>query len=371
MILPKLIPISTKFFSEGMYVASGIYYLYHNAYVMLCRNVKLTREHIEKIHKIAQTWNGIYIEEAHYEEIWNESIYWHSMAPDEPETEYQKAQKEYNKILSETVCLLGEAANVSREVSKYTQQITDMVAKQIGNTDSSIILDLIHLVHEKDNYLYTHSANVSVLNGMVGNWLKLPPRKMEQLIKTGLLHDVGKLRVPYDILNKPGRLTEEEFEQIKLHPIHSYEMLKESGEIDGDILMGVGQHHEKMNGRGYPDGLEGDEISLFAKITAVNDVYDAMVSKRCYKEPNTPFDVLGEFEQNRFSDLDTEIVDLFLNNISKLLVGSHIMLSTNEIGEVVFMRPNDFSNPIVRVGERIIQTGCSCKCVTMQNAAAK
>lgn len=151
-----------------------------------------------------------------------------------------------------------------------------------------------------DENLQRHSLNVAFTNGVIGQWLKLPEPVIKKLVCAGLVHDIGKTKIPEEILNAPRRLTEEEFEIIKAHPVYSYELLWDN--VDEDIRLAARHHHERLDGKGYPDQIAGDEISLLARITAISDVYDAMISQRSYKESMIPFDVLEKFKRANFRD---------------------------------------------------------------------
>lgn len=360
----KLVLMDTGMFCEGMHVKSCIYYLYNGAYVLFCRDVTFTKDLIDRLRNAAKTTNGVFVEEEHYEEVWNESLRQYALDSSTYAQEYKKVKDEYNHVLSKTVDFLNNTRSNNNVPLEYAATVSDSISDEINSLDQALMLRCINMIHKADNYLYTHCVNVATLNGMVGKWMNLPEEEVKRLIKIGLVHDLGKLKIPPEILHKPGRLTTEEFEQIKQHSILSYNMLLQSGENDPQILQGVRQHHEKPNGTGYPDAISNQDICLAARITSVCDVYDAMVSKRCYKDASTPFEILAQFKENRFSHLDLEVVDIFLENITYLFIGMRIKLSNGEEGEVVFVRPTDYANPVVKVGNHIFTTSDTCKCTT-------
>lgn len=166
------------------------------------------------------------------------------------------------------------------------------VAKKIVEQISSngmLSLDLTDL-RSFDGYTYAHSVNVAVIACIIGFGMNLNGDDLEQLVMAGLLHDLGKLVIPREILNKPSRLTPEEYEVMKSHASLSYEIIKERWDISAQVKASVLYHHENEDGSGYPAGKEGDELSIFTKILHVADVYDALVSKRPYKEPYSPYE---------------------------------------------------------------------------------
>lgn len=355
----NLVLMDAGMFCEGMAVKAKIYYLYNDNYVLLCKDVVFTRDLIDKLYRIAADHGGVYIEESSYEEVWNESLRRYSMTSTSYEEAYRQVRHDYNKVLSKTALLIGEVASTSIIPIKLTEEIQNTIAEDLKNLDQSLVLRCINMISEADDYLYTHSLNVAALNGLIGQWMKMSDDRIKLLIKIGLLHDLGKLKVTHKILYKPARLSAEEFEAIKLHPALSYDILRNSGEEDWDILLGVRQHHEKPNGTGYPDGLTQDDISLYARITSVSDIYDAMVSKRCYKEASSPFDILAQFKVNQFSELDLKIVNTFLENVTYLFVGMKIKLSNGDCGEIIFVPPNDLSKPLIRIGNHVFSTSAS------------
>lgn len=356
--------VDAGLFCAGMYIRAGLYYREEGRYVLLCRDVVLTREIIGRIQQIAEIQDGVFIDETDYEEIWNASLEYFSQQGEQYGRRYRQVRMEYNRILSNTFYLLGDVAATRGVPLNVAEDISVDIVDKFSVDEPALTLNCVHMISEADNYLYTHSVDVATLNGMLGRWMNLPDRTAVKLAKIGLTHDLGKLKIPPYILYKPGKLTKEEFEIMKCHPAYSYDMLMSSGEEDPEVLWAVRQHHEKKGGGGYPDGLRGEDITLLARITAVSDVYDAMVSRRCYKNAQTPFEVMELLESSRFFDLDQEIVKVFLQNLSYLLVGMRVTLSTGEEGEVAFIRPGDYRNPIVRVGDRVIATGPDCKCVS-------
>ena len=150
----------------------------------------------------------------------------------------------------------------------------------------------------------------------------------------GLLHDVGKAKIPNEILNKPGKLTDEEFEIIKNHSLYGFEILKEKNCFSPLILDGVLHHHEKMNGTGYPDCLKEEQISLFAKILSVADIYDALVTKRPYKGPISGRQAL-EMVLALGEELDNKVIQSFVESVILYPVDSIVELSNGEMAKVV------------------------------------
>jgi HD-GYP domain-containing protein (c-di-GMP phosphodiesterase class II) len=168
-----------------------------------------------------------------------------------------------------------------------------------------------------DFYTHTHSINVSIYTLSLGSYLGIEGRELEVLGMAAILHDLGKSKIDYEIINKNGKLTDEEFAQMKDHPALGHEIALILGIDDERILSGIRHHHEKVEGGGYPDNLRGEEISQFARIIGVCDVFDALSTKRSYKDPMSSFESLHLMKQQMRGHLDMEMVDAFIKMLRK------------------------------------------------------
>jgi HD-GYP domain-containing protein (c-di-GMP phosphodiesterase class II) len=213
----------------------------------------------------------------------------------------------------------------------------------------SLVSCLIH-IKDMDNYLYTHSVNVSVYALIMAKWMHLSNDKIKDVVRTGLFHDFGKSKIPPAILNKKDSLTPLEYEIIRQHPAIGYNIIKDLTWLSTDVKEAVLAHHEREDGSGYPYGLKAKDIHLYAKIVAIADVYDAMTSNTIYRHKATPFDTFKEIERIGIGNFDIKIMHTFLANLAQHYVGSKVKLNTGEIGEIVFISPQSISTPIVKVG---------------------
>jgi putative nucleotidyltransferase with HDIG domain len=204
-------------------------------------------------------------------------------------------------------------------------------------------------IYSTDGFLYHHSLNVAIMSVAMGLEYGLNDKQLLDLGVGTLLHDVGKLRVPQEILNKPGRLTEEEFKLIQHHAIYGYEMLREQDDISALSAHVALQHHERVDGTGYPRGLKGDEIHIFGKISAVADVYEALTANRVYRKGHLPHHALEFLLGSCGSHFDTDIVQIFLDTISIYPIGMTVKLNTGETGVVVALHNGHPQRPTVRV----------------------
>ncbi len=168
-----------------------------------------------------------------------------------------------------------------------------------------------------DYYTHTHSINVSIYTLSLGHFLGIQGEDLETLGMAAMLHDIGKSKVDYDIINKNGKLSDNEFESMKKHPGAGHAIALKLGIKDERILTGIRHHHEKMSGGGYPDGIKGSEISQFARIIGVCDVFDALTTKRSYKDPMNTFESLKLMKESMSEHLDMNMVNALVRMLHK------------------------------------------------------
>ncbi len=189
--------------------------------------------------------------------------------------------------------------------------------------------DLLDL-RSYDDYTYHHSVHVALYASMVGRKMNINAADLELLCMAGICHDLGKCRIPVEIINKPGKLTDEEYAIVKTHSKLSFDILSGNYGISAKVKQAVLYHHENEDGSGYPSGLKGDEIPLFSKILHVVDVFDALTSKRPYKEPYTSAEALKYIQGGRGILFDEQVVDVVLQVIPAYPPGISVTLSNSE-----------------------------------------
>lgn len=216
------------------------------------------------------------------------------------------------------------------------------------------LMDMLINMRDYDDSTYAHCVNAAIISNIFAGWLNLS--KEDRVIATscGLFHDIGKIKVPESILKKPGPLTKAEFEAIKRHPLDGYNILDAAG-LSEEVKNAALMHHEKCDGSGYPYGFTRDKISFFAKMITIVDIYDAMTSKRVYRDPICPFDVIEEFEKEGFDKYDPDMILTFLRNVSNSFIGFRVRLNNGLEGEVVFIHPEHLSRPTIKcAGDKFI-----------------
>lgn len=224
------------------------------------------------------------------------------------------------------------------------QQIVPLVNEQLST-------HLLNLHWAREDYFYSHCVNVALLSGKLGKWLNYSKDEIQQLVCAGLLHDIGKKRVPSEILNKQGRLSETEMRLVSLHSTYSYSLISTVENLNPDICFGVLQHHERLDGSGYPGRFAGAKIHRYAKIIAVADIYDAMTSDRIYSNKVTPFLAADELAQKMITKLDTEICTVFLNNFSNFVLGNLVQTKCGREGEIIHFGNYFNASPLIRCSD--------------------
>ncbi len=224
------------------------------------------------------------------------------------------------------------ASNNILDLQEVDAVVRDMVESMVRNPDA---LMLISRLLQEDKAVYGHGINVAIYLVALGRHLSLPKDMLEQLGTLGLLLDIGKTRLPHELLHKEGRLTSEEFDTIKNHVSICLEILKELPDVHPDVLEGVAQHHERENGSGYPAALSKGDISLFGRMAAIADSFSAMTNPRPYAEVIPAYEAL-QVMINYGRDLyHPPIVEQFIRAIGIFPIGSMVELSTGEVGVVI------------------------------------
>lgn len=223
-------------------------------------------------------------------------------------------------------------------------QASDMVDSILRNDNALISLTRLKSF---DEYTFTHCVNVAVLVTSFAKRLGFNRNRLERLASGGLLHDVGKMMIPDEILNKPGKFTPEERQIVNNHPVYSAEILEKSPDIESDSIRLAFEHHERLDGTGYPRGLKTEQLHIDTNIVSICDVYDALTSARVYK-PGFPLPkALQIIKENAGRDFKENLVDVFINIVGAYPVGSVVELNTGELAVVTEINDEDSSKPWV------------------------
>lgn len=214
--------------------------------------------------------------------------------------------------------------------------------------NSNALMSLIRL-KTADEYTYLHSVAVCVLMVALGKQLGLRGEELKQVGVAGLLHDIGKMAVPHEILNKPDKLTDEEFDIVKNHPRRGWEILQAVYQVDAPALDVCLHHHERMDGKGYPERLSADTLTLHARMGAVCDVYDALTSDRCYKKGWEPAEAIRKMASWRNGHFDETVFRAFVKTIGIYPVGTLLKLKSERLGVVIEQSEKSLLMPVVKI----------------------
>jgi putative nucleotidyltransferase with HDIG domain len=256
--------------------------------------------------------------------------------------------KEIVTEATQTVQTLMEEIRMGNQLDleKADQVVEKMVGSVFRNKDA---LALLGRIKKTDEYTFYHSVSVSVLMISFAKHLGLDAPSIKMIGIGGLLHDIGKMHISSDILNKPGKLTEEEFSEIMKHAEYSHSILDQNPGINEISVQVASQHHERFDGTGYPNGLKGDEISKYGKMAAIVDVYDAIPSDRCYRKGMLPAEAMKKLYEWSEHHFDKVFVEHFISCMGIYPVGTLVSIKHGLLGIVLDPGNKSLLHPTVRV----------------------
>jgi putative nucleotidyltransferase with HDIG domain len=257
---------------------------------------------------------------------------------------YENAVKNFEGLFAKA---LNDGKIDEEEVSSMLDPLLDNLQLERD------VVSMLLLLNTKDDYTYQHSVQVGMLSYYLATWVGYTNEKAIQIGKAGFLHDIGKCRIQQSVLNKPGRLTDEEFEEVKKHTIYGHDIISSSFN-EPYLAIGALQHHERNDGTGYPHGLSGDEIHPVSKIISVVDIYSAMISERVYQQKRDLLFVLKELYRLSFKELDPLTTHTFIKHMMPNFIGKRVELVSGEVGIIVMTHPTEFFRPLIQVDEQFI-----------------
>ncbi len=277
------------------------------------------------------------------------SVEHESAMADREQHAFQKELKVARKVHTRTKEYIDKALDDVRlgnavDTDSAKELVTE-IAKSITRSPHAMVW--LTNMKERDEYTSIHCMNVCILSVSFGRCLGMDKSELEILGLGGLLHDIGKMRVPLEILNKPSKLTFDEFEVMKTHPVQGYRMLREQNDVPSDVLDIVKHHHERRNGKGYPSQLNGDEINNKTRIVAIVDVYDAITSDRCYHDAISPYDALRNMYEWVKEDFDKEMIEQFIKCLGIYPIGCVVKLNLGHVGIIVSASEKSKLRPII------------------------
>ncbi len=304
----------------------------HDSQLLLSKGATLTQELLDSF--LARNITEVYIWEA---------------------SPRQRSEKSFQDVFDSALAvvksfMIGAKLGKPLDEEDITQTV-ELLSEQVYDVND--LFRQMRLMKDKDDYLFTHSINVALLSILIGRWLKCDKETTRLLGLAGLLHDVGKVFIEDEILNKPDKLTDEEFEEIKKHSILGYNFASEHEWIPHEVSRAILLHHERADGSGYPTGITGYG-NFLASVVAVADVYDALTSNRTYSEKNSPYTAVDVLWEESFDKLDPKITKVFCDKITNFYVGNEVVLSNGQKGVVIFIDATQPTRPTIMVEDEFI-----------------
>jgi putative nucleotidyltransferase with HDIG domain len=263
--------------------------------------------------------------------------------------ETNKAAVIEKDITDKTNQLRDEIFNIKEDGELRQEALYGIITNAVGLAENmGGINKYLKMMREKNEYTFTHSMSVGMMSNLFAKWLKLTEGEAHDLTVASSMHDIGKLSIDTELLEKPGKLTADEFAAMKKHVEHGIELLKISKAPD-KVILAVSEHHERSDGSGYPYGRGYGYISELGSMLAIADVYDALVSKRTYRDAMCPFQAMEIMYRDKFSHFKFDMLDTFIANIVYTYMGAHIELNDGRSGEVIFINPAQMLRPYIRI----------------------
>lgn len=245
--------------------------------------------------------------------------------------------------------LYMEALSTGRINDSAVNDIMEPLVDQLR--EHKDVVSLMLSIAQEDEYTYNHSVQVSILSYYIATWLGYSHEESFAAGKAGYLQDIGKCMVPSNLLNKPGKLTPEEFEEVRRHTLYGYDIIRSSTSDEIPALVAL-QHHERDDGSGYPHASGELDVHPFSRITAVADVFSAMTMNRVYQSKQELLTVLRELYGLSFGKLSGKATQAFISHMLPNFIGKRVILTSGETGVIVMTNPGDFFRPLIKTEDR-------------------
>lgn len=242
----------------------------------------------------------------------------------------------------------GWEVGMKVDVGKLRNIIMPLVEKAMIERQ---VFSLLNMYSTMDKYIAHHSIAVGIISGAIAKKLNYPSGQITQMATAGLMADIGMAKVDIKIRDKRSSLTESDFSEIKKHTIYSFQMIKDSPLLKPEMKLAIFQHHERLDGSGYPKSDKLDDVSVYSQIIAVADVYHAMTSERVYRSKSSSFKVLEMIREEEFGKYNIEVVNKLIELVGSLPISTRVLLSTGEKGEVVFLHRDSPMRPMIRLSD--------------------
>lgn len=342
--------ISTKDLSEGMKLVDDV--VTQEGQLLVTRGTEINQRIIARLSFYGIPY--VYIEQKSKKPQNKEKPLDHLSYYKQMESTYEF--KRFNYVFKNGVGLLQETIDqiLKNHGEVDLLKILNDVEAMVKTSGTSMhLLSMLQCIRRYDDLIYVHSMNVALICNVFAEWLHMSENDKQMLTVAALLHDIGKTAIPKEVLSKTSKLTDDEFEMIRRHPVTGYELIKNLG-LDDSIQQAILQHHERCDGTGYPNHELSANISDFAKIIAIADVYDAMTSNRSYREGICPFVVIDVLEKEGYRKYEPQFLLPFMERISQCYINASVRLSNGCEGEVIMLNPQHLSRPVIKVGNEYV-----------------
>jgi HD-GYP domain-containing protein (c-di-GMP phosphodiesterase class II) len=330
MIKLEKIKLKVNDLFENMVVAMDIFD--DNKNIVLYKDTVLTKYLIKLLKSL--NLNKVYVKE-------NEKFFLNNI-------------KLFEETYKNSVYYIKKFFKLFEEENNLNENLVNEITNLIYSCKDSkkLILDIICKEIPKKEYMFNHTLNVALTSMLIAKWIDKNETFIKDLIKASILHDVGLLKIPKSIIEK-DELDEINLREYKKHPLIGFKGIKDKTNFSKDIQLAVLMHHEKENGLGYPNSYKRDEIHFYAKILAVVEFYNEMITKRVNRSLHNPFKVM-ELLNRSISIYDQSIVKMFLDNVLSHYVGYKVMLSDGQLAEVMYINDRNLSSPIVKINNDVL-----------------
>lgn len=261
---------------------------------------------------------------------------------------FREFEKKYHELFAKYKEMMNGLANYGIPVdTNELLSIYETLACQVKS--NTLLLDyLYNMVPSEDELTHTHCLNSALIAGVFADWLSMSPQEKETLILCAYFYDIGKLKLPHNLLWKPGKLNDVEFAQIKTHPLLGFQMVQNQTNLSPHVIKSILMHHERCDGTGYPSKLKMHQIDPYARHISIIDAYEAMTSPRSYRQSLTPLQVVARFEDSGLVQYDYEILRPIINRIADSQIGLTVKLSDDSMWEIFMLNQSRLSRPVLK-----------------------
>lgn len=338
----KVITVPVSNLMPGMIAARDVYS--RNDRLLIPKDSEINDKTITRITFLGIMSVPVYDNDMVEMPLEEDELEYEYMSPEEKQ-EFIEFKENYDLTANNVMKNMNQLLKADEEINQ--EKLVEDVDKLVFKSRSKYhIFDMLHSIKRFDDETYRHCLNVAMINNVFADWLGMSEHEKNQLTMCGLLHDIGKLLINKEVLRKPARLTEDEYEEIRQHPMRGYQSLKDK-KIPESVKRAVLLHHERCDGKGYPFGFTTSEIDPYAAITAIADVYEAMTATRVYRKGMSPFDVIRIFEEDGKKQFNPIFLVPLLNNMTNTYLQHEVVLSSGKTGKIVLINQNELSRPTI------------------------